>query len=68
MVKYFNYCNNFIFSYFIHIFMFYVFAFGGSMLIEKQQKKQYHIHQGIEKLKKKKKINDSKNYNMLVLY
>lgn len=40
---------------FIHILMFYVFAFGGGMLIEKQQKKQYHIHQGIEKLKKKKK-------------
>jgi threonine/homoserine/homoserine lactone efflux protein len=39
----------------IHLLMFYVFAFGGSMLIEKEQKKQYHLHQGIEKLKNKKK-------------
>lgn len=39
----------------IHIFMFYVFAYGSSMLVEKEQKKQYHLHQGIEKLKNKKK-------------
>ena len=39
----------------IHLLMFYGFAFGGSMLIEKEQKKQYNLHQGIEKLKNKKK-------------
>ena len=35
--------------------MFYVFAYGGSMLVEKEQKKQYHLHQGLKKLKNKKK-------------
>lgn len=42
-------------SLFIHLFMFYVFAFGGSMLIENKEKKQYNLHQGLEKLKKKNK-------------
>lgn len=39
----------------IHILMFYLFAFGGGMLSEPEEKKHYHIHQGIKKLNNKKK-------------
>lgn len=39
----------------IHLLMFYLFAFGGGMLTEPDEKKHYHLHQGIRKLKNKKK-------------
>lgn len=42
-------------SLFIHIIMFYLFAYGGSMLTENKEKTNYHLHQGLEKLKKKNK-------------
>ena len=38
----------------IHIFMFYVFAFGGGMLTYPKARKEYHIHSQMRKLKNKK--------------
>lgn len=39
----------------IHILMFYIFAFGGGMLTQEKPKKEYHIFDGKEKMKNKKK-------------
>ena len=38
----------------VHLIMFYLFAFGEGMLANKKEKKEYHIHNEMKKLKKRK--------------
>lgn len=44
----------FVSCFLIHLFMFYVFAFGEGMLANKKEKKEYHLHDEVKKLKKRK--------------
>lgn len=37
----------------VYIIMFYLFAFGGGMLTNYKEKKEYNIHGGMRKLKKR---------------